>query len=265
MILDNSIALVTGAGSGIGRALAVELAASGAHILLVGRREAALEETRALLPRPDCGTVLPADITDPASRARLVDAVRPHRRLHLLINNAGTVESGPLAVEDSARRRHMVETNLIAPMELTLALLPRLQAAAPARIVNVGSMFGDIAFPYFCAYSATKFGLRGWSEALRRELAPTGVGVTYAAPRGTRTPAAAGFADLAHAFAMHLDPPEAVACRIVAGIRRDARDVYPRGPERLLVLLQRLAPGLVDRALIRQTAKAAARLCAGPA
>ena len=72
-------------------------------------------------------------------------------------------------------------------MELTLSLLPLLKAGAPSCIVNVGSLFGDIAFPYFSAYSATKFGLRGWSDGLRRELAPAGIGVTYAAPRGTRT------------------------------------------------------------------------------
>jgi len=175
------------------------------------------------------------------------------------------VAAGPLALEDSGTRRRMVETNLIAPMELTLALLPLLRAARPSRIVNIGSMFGDIAFPYFSAYSATKFGLRGWSEGLRRELAPLGVAVTYAAPRGTRTPAADGFADLARAFEMALDPPETVARLIVEGIRRDARDIYPRGPERVFVLLQRLLPRLIDKALIKQSAKAVAKLSVRPA
>ena len=257
MTLNGKIALVTGAGSGIGRALAVELARNGAQVLLVGRRQGNLEETRALLPDLSQGTVLAADITDPTALARLVGGIG---RLDLLINNAGMVASGKLALEDAASRRHMIETNLIAPMELTLALLPLLRAAKPSRIVNVGSMFGDIAFPYFAAYSATKFGLRGWSEALRRELAPDGVGVTYAAPRGTRTPAAEGFAALAQAFEMTLDPPEKVARQIIDAIRRGARDIYPRGPERLFVLLQRLFPGQIDKALIKQTAKAVARL-----
>ena len=260
MRFDGMIALVTGAGSGIGRALAVELACNGAQLLLVGRREAALEETRALLPAPSRGVVLTADLTDPAAIAALVERVGGQGRLDLLVNNAGMVASGKLAAADAASRRRMVETNLIAPMALTLALLPLLRAAPSPRIVNVGSMFGDIAFPYFAAYSATKFGLRGWSEALRRELASSGVAVTYAAPRGTRTPAAEGFADLARAFEMALDPPETVARQIVDGIRRGARDIYPRGPERLFLLLQRLVPGLIDGALIKQTAKAIARL-----
>ncbi|MBX9634937.1 MAG: SDR family NAD(P)-dependent oxidoreductase, partial [Magnetospirillum sp.] len=124
------------------------------------------------------------------------------------------------------------------------------------RVVNVGSMFGDIAFPFFAAYSASKFGLRGWSEGLRRELADQGIGVTYCAPRGTRTPAADGFAQYVRAFTMRLDPPETVARRIVDGIAADARDVYPKGPERFFLLIQRLFPSRVDAALRDQTRKA---------
>ncbi len=265
MRLDGKITLITGAGSGIGRALAVELARHGATVVLVGRRMDALEATRATLLDPARGVVLAADLTDAGSRQTLAAEVARLGRLDLLINNAGVVESGLANADDAKRRRRMVETNLLAPMELTLALLPLLEVARPSRIINVGSMFGDIAFPYFAAYSATKFGLRGWSEALRRELAPSGIAVTYAAPRGTRTAAAEGFADLATAFDMALDPPEKVARLIVDGIRRGARDVYPRGPERLFLLLQRLLPRVIDSALARQTARAAARLAAGTA
>jgi short-subunit dehydrogenase len=158
----------------------------------------------------------------------------------------------------------MLDVNLLAPMELTLELLPVLKASQPSRIVNVGSMFGDIAFPWFAAYSASKFGLRGWSEALRRELAPSGVAVTYAAPRGTQTPAAEKFADLASAFGMPLDSPGKVADLIIDGILADARDIYPAGMERLFILLQRLMPRLVDRAVIGQAARAVAKLSAKP-
>lgn len=262
MPLKDKIALVTGAGSGIGRALAVELVQNGARVLLVGRRHGFLEDTRSMLPVPGRASVLAADLTEPTAIARLAESVAGFGRLDLLINNAGMVASGKLALTDAAQRRRMIETNLIAPMELTLALLPLLRATKASRIVNVGSMFGDIAFPYFAAYSASKFGLRGWSEALRRELAPDGVAVTYAAPRGTRTPAAEGFSDLVQAFEMTLDPPETVARQIVEGVQRGARDIYPQGPERLFVLLQRLLPRLIDNALIKQTAKAMGRLSA---
>ena len=166
MRLEGKAALVTGAGSGIGRALTRELSAAGARVLLVGRRAEALEETRALLASPELGIVWPADITDEAARRSLIAEVGAAGRLDLLVNNAGMVVSGPLASDGAAERHRMMEVNLIAPMELTLGLLPMLRAAAPSRIVNIGSMFGDIAFPYFSAYSATKFGLRGWSDAI---------------------------------------------------------------------------------------------------
>ena len=260
MQLDGKIALITGAGSGIGRALAVELSQRNSRVLLVGRRRDPLEETRALLPRRDLGAVLRADITDPADRDELVRRVRSWGRLDVLVNNAGLVVSGPLSVSDVEGRRRMIDTNLASPMELTLALLPLLKAGAPSRIVNVGSLFGDIAFPYFSAYSATKFGLRGWSDGLRRELAPAGIGVTYAAPRGTRTAAAESFAALAAAFAMRLDPPDVVARQIARAIAADARVVYPPGIERLFVLLQRLVPTAIDQALGRQLARATIRL-----
>jgi len=258
MRLDGKIALVTGAGSGIGRALALELAGFGALVLLVGRRRDALEATRASFPDPAFGLVLPADITESSSRDSLIAEVSKRGRLDLLVNNAGLVEAGAARAEDAALRRRMVETNLLAPMELTLALLPWLEAARPSRIVNVGSMFGDIGFPWFAAYSATKFGLRGWSEAMRRELEPRGIGVTYAAPRGTRT----GATDnrLVKAFEMRLDEPEAVAAAIVRAALKGARDIYPRGPERLFVLIQRLLPGVIDGALAGQFKRAVARM-----
>jgi short-subunit dehydrogenase len=113
-------------------------------------------------------------------------------------------------------------------------------------------MFGDIAYPLFAAYSATKFGLRGWSDALRRELAPLNVGVTYVAPRATRTPAASRFDNLIEPFGMTLDDPAKVGENIVKGIERDARTVYPVGPERLFVLIQRLFPGIIDTVAVNQ-------------
>src|SRR3546814_7220706 len=101
-------------------------------------------------------------------------------------------------------------------MALTRQLLPLLQLSSQARIVNIGSVFGDIGHPLFAGYCASKFALRGLSDALRRELAAVGIGVTYAAPRATRTVAADGFADLMLPFAMAMDMPETIAAQIVA-------------------------------------------------
>lgn len=257
MRLDGAIALVTGAGSGIGRAIAIELSRRGARPILLGRTRTALEGTLALLTDPAAGWVLPLDLADESARAGLFHHIRDlSGGLDLLINNAGMVPAGPLTAQGDECWRQMLELNLIAPMSVTRWLLPLLRASGRGRVVNVGSMFGDIAFPFFAAYSASKFGLRGWSEGLRRELAGQGVGVTYCAPRGTRTAAADGFAAYVKAFGMRLDPPAAVARRIVDGIAADARDIYPRGPERFFLLMQRLFPGLIDNGLKKQTSQA---------
>lgn len=261
MQLENAVALVTGAGSGIGRAIALELSRRGTRCILLGRHRDSLEGTRAEMTRPDLAWVLPLDLSDADARARISDSVMAMAgRLDLLVNNAGAIDAGPIRAQDEAAWRSMLEVNLLAPMSLSRHLFDLLKASGQGRIVNIGSMFGDIAFPYFAAYSASKFGLRGWSEALRREWADCGIGVTYCAPRGTRTPAADGFQAYARAYAMPLDAPEKIANRIVTGIAGDARDIYPAGPERLFLLLQRLLPARIDAALHRQTRAAQAAL-----
>ncbi|HEU0071545.1 MAG TPA: SDR family NAD(P)-dependent oxidoreductase [Alphaproteobacteria bacterium] len=263
MRLDGAVALLTGASSGIGRALAVELSQRGARLILLGRRIEALDETRMMLRDPSQAWMLPADLTDPEQRRAVPALARACAgRLDLLINNAGAVAAGLLEAQSEEAWRRLLEINLVAPMALSRDLCAMLAASGQGRIVNIGSMFGDIAFPHFAAYSASKFALRGWSDALRREYADLGIGVTYCAPRGTRTAAADGFMAYAEAYAMPLDPPERVARRIAAGIMRDARNIYPAGPERLFLLLQRLFPSSIDRALRGQYRTATRRLTA---
>lgn len=244
--------LITGGGSGIGRALAVEAARRGALIALCGRRRAALEETAAALPKSARPLVMVADVTSPGDRSRLAARLgEAWGALDVLVNNAGVVEGGPLAGFDDAALEALFRTNVLAPMALVRELEPLLRLGRPSRVVNVGSVFGDIAYPGFAAYSASKFALRGFSSALRREWAPLGIGVTYVAPRATRTDAAAAFGDLIAATGMRLDAPERVAARIWRAVERGRDTAYPAGPERLFLLIQRLAPQLVDRALVR--------------
>lgn len=255
MLLRGKIALITGAGSGIGRQLAIEAARIGMTVALTGRRADALHETVSLMGPRRSHVALPGDITDPQIRVALAHYIaRWWGRLDVLVNNAGVVSVGPLARTSDDALERLMATNVIAPAALVRELLPLLHRAAPSRVVNVGSVFGDIAYPLFCAYSASKFGLRGLSIALRRELKEFGVGITYAAPRATNTAAAGAFVRLIAPMQMRLDEPEKVARDIWTAVARDADSVYPKGPERFFVLVQRLFPQLVDRSVENQMA-----------
>ncbi len=255
MQLDGKRALITGGGSGIGQALAIEGAKRGLRLALTGRRLEALQDTITKLPGGG-HFAIPGDITDSAFRRSLIAALNEEwSGLDLLVNNAGLVPVGPLSKTTDDQLHTVIETNLVAPMALVREALPLLKRERGSRVVNIGSVLGDIPYPLFAAYSATKAGLRGFSIALRRELAPFGIGVTYAAPRATSTPASASLQSLIEPFNMKLDKSEKVAKVVWDAVGREANAIYPAGPERMFVLMQRLFPGVVDKAIAKQLAR----------
>lgn len=245
--------LITGAGSGIGRALAIEASKRGMILALVGRRRDRLDETRSLLSRGTGCLVLPADVTDPAARRALRTRIGIEwGRLDVLVNNAGRLGAGPFAELDDDEFATILDVNVAAPLAMTREMLALLRVGAPSRIVNIGSMMGEIALPAFTGYSASKFALRGVSDALRRELAGLGVAVTHVAARTAKTDAADSVSRFAAPFAGKVDQPDDVARRTWDAVRRGRAVVYPRGPERLFGLLSAALPHQVDRALRRR-------------
>lgn len=244
--MTRRVVLITGAGSGIGRALAMQADRHGHRTILVGRRPEPLAQTAESLRD---ALVLPADVTTPEGRAAIVATVGD-TGLDILIHNAGTVPSGALETLTDPDIAGLLALNVAAPLALTRDLLDPLTASR-GQVVMVGSVFGEIAFPYFAAYSASKSALRGLADALRRELAPRGIAVTHLAPRGTRTDAAQGFDALVGPMAMALDAPAAVAERAWQAIAARRRNQLPATRERLFIALQRLCPSLIDHALIR--------------
>jgi short-subunit dehydrogenase len=259
MKLDGTRVLLTGANGGIGSALAAGLHHDGARLAVVGRQAAELEALRQRLSQqqPERGevVVVPADLLDRDARGRAVDAaLAALGGIDLLVNCAGMTSFRPLTDEDPAHLERIVALNLTVPMLLARQVLPPMLQQGSGRIVNVGSTFGSIGFAWFTAYSASKFGLRGLSEALRRELEGSGVGVTYVAPRAVRTPFNSDAVNrMAQATKMHMDDPAWVARRILDAIRRDAKDVYLGFSERLFARLNGLLPRLVDGGLRRQS------------
>lgn len=245
MQLKGARILLTGASGGLGRALAAELASAGAALLLTGRDPGAL--TRIELP---CGCEhqrLEADLGLAEDIANVVQAARAFK-VNGVINNAGVGNFGLLAEQDWAQIERILMTNLAMPVRLTQALLPWLQQQPEAVVVNIGSTFGSLPFAGFTAYSAAKAGLRGFSQALRRELADTPVSVIHVAPRAIATPFnAAPVEALNRALGNRVDTPEIVARKIVRMLARNASENHVGFPERLFAWLNGAAPGLVDR------------------
>jgi NAD(P)-dependent dehydrogenase (short-subunit alcohol dehydrogenase family) len=253
MQLEGKRALITGAGSGIGRALAIEASRLGMTVALCGRRAEPLYATLSEMTPSGPHLRLRGDITAPAVRRSIRHYLWQHwGGLDVLVNNAGLVPVGPLSCTTDDELERVMMTNVVAPLALTREMLPLLRRPGTSRIVNVGSVLGDIAYPLFAAYSASKFAVRGLSIAMRRELKPYGIGVTYAAPRATKTDASQAMDPLVEPLQMRLDNPTAVASQIWRAVMQDLDSIYPRGPERLFVLAQRLVPKIVDRAISTQ-------------
>jgi len=179
------IVVVTGAGTGIGRATARAFAAGGAQVLAVGRRAEPLHETAAGHPRI---TPLSADITAEGEPERIVRTAREaHGRLDVLVNNAGIVRGGALGALTPEMIDPQIATNLIAPILLAQAALPLLEASGGV-IVNVSTSVGQRAWPGNAVYAATKTALELLTRSWAVELAPRGIRVVAVAPGAIDTP-----------------------------------------------------------------------------
>lgn len=243
------VALITGASSGIGAATARRLAREpGLELVLVARREERLAALAGELPRAG---FLAADLTDPGAPER----IRAHLserfgRLDLLVNNAGASWRASFAEGGYENVRRTMELNFDAPVRLTEALLPLLRATAPSAIVNVASTASRVSRAGAGAYSASKFALAGWSDALHLEERRHGVHVGTVLPGFVATE---GFPAAELRARPHtrwlVSRPERVAEAIVdAGLGRRAERYVPR-PYGLVAGLRTLAPGLVRRVL----------------
>jgi short-subunit dehydrogenase len=236
MQLTTSRFLMTGASGGIGQALVEQLCAGGAKLLLVGRKSEALQALAQKFPGQVQLSL--ADLRTRQGRDAVLAAARNIAGLNGLINLAGVNQFSLLEHQDDNAIADMVELNVTATLQLTRHVLPLLRQQENALLVNVGSTFGSIGYPGFTAYCTTKFAIRGFSEALRRELADTRVKVLYVA--------------LNRQLKVTMDDPQAVARQIVRAIAREREELYLGWPEKFFVRINSLWPRLVDQALRKQ-------------
>jgi NAD(P)-dependent dehydrogenase (short-subunit alcohol dehydrogenase family) len=253
------VAVVTGAGGGIGRGIALALSRRGCHLALADISAAGLAETAGMIRRSRA-TTHRIDVTDRQACAELArTVVDTHGRIDLLVNNAGVAIGGTFEQVDESDFDWLIQVNFHAVVRLTRLFLPRLKASDQARIVNVSSLFGLIAPPGQTAYCAAKFAVRGFSESLRRELEEAGssVGVTVVHPGGINTDIArnarppqhvtneeaaliASEKDRIQKF-LRMSPVQAGEI-IVAGIEKQRSRVLVGSDARIASLVERLVP-----------------------
>jgi short-subunit dehydrogenase len=274
-VIRGAAAAVTGAASGIGRALALELAARGCDVALADRDEAGMQAVAAEIAKAGARKVSlhRVDVAEPGQiEAFAQAAIAAHPGLNILINNAGVALLGQFAEIDQAQMEWLMNINFWGVVHSTRAFLPHLSRQQEAHIVNLSSIFGIIAPPGQTAYSAAKFAVRGFSESLRHELklAASPVRLSVVHPGGVATNIArnsrtgSGINDNARraqsierfdSFAK--TTPAAAALRIISGVEKNQPRILIGNDARFMDLVQRLRPGTYWAVLGRRIEKLA--------
>lgn len=250
----NKLIVLTGATGGIGQALGRQLAAQGATLILIGRNQRCVDElATSLQVKANGGLAVVADLATNAGRATLKQAVRSRTRpVDILINGVGASCFGTLEQLSDLDIERTIHTNVLIPTLVTRDLIADLNPLG-AHIVNIGSTFGSIGFPGFSLYCASKFALRGFNEALRREFADRPIDIHYIAPRATRTSMNSDSVNaMNRELNISMDSPECVAAACLKAISKKRKERYLGWPEQLFVKLNQCWPTLVDIALARQ-------------
>jgi NAD(P)-dependent dehydrogenase (short-subunit alcohol dehydrogenase family) len=256
MRLEGKTAVITGAAGGIGRAIAVSLARRGCHLALADVDEAGMTGTAELVRGSNIRVSRHRlDVADRAAVADLpTQVVAEHGGVNLLVNNAGVAVGGTFEQVSEEDFEWLFEINFWGVVRMTRAFLPLLRASGDARIVNLSSVFGIVAPPEQAAYAASKFAVRGFSEALRHELEGSGVGVTVVHPGGVatsiaekaRVPAGVSEEEVARRHEQFRKllrlPPEVAGETIVRGVERRQSRVLVGSDAKLISFISRALP-----------------------
>jgi short-subunit dehydrogenase len=248
--------VLTGASSGIGRALALRLAKAGARLVLASRNQERLDDlARTIWEAGGEATPLVCDVVQPEQRVRLIDGcLAALGGLDILINNAGVGSRGWFIDSAAQQLRHIMEVNFFAAVELTRLALPHLRNGRRPMIVNVSSAVGRRGLPGSAEYCASKFALTGWSESLHGELAPHGIHVLIVSPGAIQTEFRTNLISDRIGYgpeARQSMTADRCAEIVVNAMRKRRREVVITWQARLLLWMNRWFPRIVDWLMLR--------------
>ena len=255
MEIMNSNVLLTGAGGGIGSALLKKLISKSAHVVAITRNPNTLKAFKKSMGYTDDQlSIIAADINSSEGRAHIINKANtfPYK-INMLINCAGSNQFSSLCHMTDLNIEKQISTNLLSPILIIKSLLPLLLESKQAQIINIGSSFDSIGYPGYSIYSASKFGLRGFTESLRRELADTNIQVTLVSPRATNTKMNnSSVNQMNKELGNKSDECDYVAEEIIKAIEASKNELYLGWPERLITKVNRIIPSIVDKALKKQ-------------
>lgn len=238
--------LLLGGTGGIGQALIPLLLSEGARLLVATRRPDSIS-------LPEGVTAVKLDLAAKDLDRQLQSVTDEWPDLYGVIHCAGQNRFASVEQSTMADIDDQLMVNLRSAMVVARHFVPMFRALDGGALVFVGSTFGSIGYPGYSAYCATKFGLRGFTEALRRELADSPLQVLYFAPRATATAMnPESVTQLNRALGNAMDPPDQVAAQLIAAMKRDQRRCFLGWPEKLFVAINGVLPRLVDRAMLKQ-------------
>lgn len=259
MDIANKRILLTGATGGVGSVLAKLLAKKGADLALVGRDGSRLELLRNNIAEPDSkiGTIQ-CDLSEEGATSHIVQHARNILGdIDVLIHNAGVLDFAALESQSEKRIAEIVHTNVTSLIQLTNAVLPTFQKKDSGHILFVGSIFGSLGFPHFATYCASKYAVHGFSQALRREVVDTNIGITYIAPRGIKTQMnKANVISMFEKTGNVMDSPEKVARIIVRSLEKEKQEVFIGQPQSFFAWLNGVSPKMVNAGLKKQVSLA---------
>ena len=248
--------IITGANGGLGSLISEKLATEKAELILISQDENSLQKlcqkTKNLGAK---SSYIKADFSKIENIKEISAIISEMDNVYMIINLAGMMSFNSIGIEAYDNIEKIYNINLLAPIMLTKAILPEMVKNKSGHIVNIGSIFGSIAFPYFSLYSSSKAGIRSFSESLSRELdEDSGVKVSYIAPRAVATKMNDGaINDYLKKAKTNIDDPEKIANKIINSIKQEKQFSYFGFPEKLFVKLNYLCPSLITNGIKKQT------------